>query len=112
MIIKKFSSFNESESNYAFEKLTGKLTLYRLTSHPVINLSEPGEYYVCNKESITPVLLDKKGGEIFLITVTCDANNIDPIKSKEECDTKSNLNIVAVKDDSKCDVVSATPYQS
>lgn len=111
LVIEKFSNFrlNESELN-EFRKLTGEVTLYRLTSHPVVDLSEPGEYYVCDKKSISPDLLDKKGSEMFLLTVTCNADNIDDEKSQMECDSKGNKSIVAVKDDSKCKFIGVAPY--
>lgn len=116
-VIKSFSSFNpinESEATanrYKFQSLTGDVTLFRLTSHPVVDLSEPGEYYVCDKADVNPDLLDKKGDEMFLITITTNSNNIDTNKSQQECDKLNNPSIVAIKDDSQCEVISATPFK-
>jgi hypothetical protein len=128
-LIRKFSSFksiNESEeSDYSsfdemeeaenfddckFSDLGGNVTLYRLTSHPVVDLSEPGEYYVCDKGDLDPNLLDKPGTKLYLITVTCDSSNIDASKSQKECQDKSNNSIVAVMDDTKCKFVSCVPF--
>lgn len=114
MRLKKFNTFKINESVATESKastLTGEVTLYRLTSHPVVDLSEPGEYYVCDKGDLDPNLLDKKEGtELYLITVTCDANNIDLDKSEAEVAKLENDSIVAVKDDNACKVMSVTPY--
>lgn len=116
-VIKSFGSFkvNEGAMSYKYSDLieegNGVVTLYRLTSHPVVDLSEPGEFYVCDISSVDPNLLDKKGSEMFLITVRCDASNIDGPKSEQECEKLNNPCIVAVKDDKKCEVVSAVPYK-
>ena len=47
---------------------------------------------------------------MYLITVTCGSDNIDTNKSQQECDEKGTNSIVAVKDDSKCKVVSANSW--
>ena len=70
MRLKKFNSFKINESEELMETpvetgskastLTGEVTLYRLTSHPVVDLSSPGEYYVCDTGDIDPSILDKK----------------------------------------------------
>jgi hypothetical protein len=90
----------------------GDMTLYRLTSHPVVDLSAPGEYYVKSLEDVSPEFLDEKGdGDYFLITVKCPSDNIDMEKSEEEC-AKHNCDcIVAIKDDSRCEVVSVEPHK-
>ena len=116
-VIKKFNSFKLNENieapvdtKYKYQDLTGEVTLYRLTSHPVVDLSEPGEYYVCDQADVNPDLLDRPGSEMYLITVTCGSDNIDTAKSQQECDEKGINSIVAVKDDSKCKVVSANSW--
>lgn len=114
MRLKRFNKFKINESVATESKastLTGEVTLYRLTSHPVVDLSQPGEYYVCDKGDIDPNILDKKeGSELYLITVTCDSSNIDLDKSEMEVANLRNDSIVAVKDDNKCKVISVTPY--
>jgi len=37
---------------------SGTMTLYRLTSHPVVDLSAPGEFYVSKLEDVDPDLLE------------------------------------------------------
>ena len=115
----KFNSINESsfgdtvDTNTEIKatELSGEVTLYRLTSHPVVDLSSPGEYYVCDKADVDPNLLDKsEGEELYLITVKCNSNNIDLKKSEEECTNLGNNSIVAVKDDKQCQIVSVQPY--
>lgn len=121
MRLKKFNKFKINESEELMEApvetgskastLTGEVTLYRLTSHPVVDLSSPGEYYVCDKGDIDPTILDKKeGSELYLITVTCDSSNIDLDKSELEIANLGNDSIVAVKSDNDCKVISVTPY--
>jgi hypothetical protein len=115
MIIKKFKKFSVNE-NYTStsikaDKLTGEVTLYRLTSHSVVDLSAPGEYYVCDKADVDPNLLDKKeGNELFLITVKCNADNIDLSASVKEVESHNNNSIVVVKDENSCKVVTVSPY--
>ncbi len=120
-IIKNFNKFSVNESQVETEmelsteikaeNLTGEVTLYRLTSHPVVDLSSPGEYYVCDKSDVDPKLLDNsEGNELYLITVKCNSNNIDLQKSKTEANSLGNGSIVAVKDDKQCQVVSVQPY--
>ncbi len=117
-IVKNFNSFiNEdidSESTPMECKccsLSGEITLYRLTSHPVIDLSTPGEFYVCDESAIDPDLLERKeGDELFLITVKCDASNINMEQSEKECVILENPNIIAVNNDSDCEIISVTPY--
>lgn len=114
-IIKRFDRFSINENlnviSCKASNLTGEVTLYRLTSHPVVNLSEPGEYYVCDVESINPDLLDNKDGNLFLITVKTIAENIDIERSNQECIRLGEDSIVAVKSDSACEVESVTPYK-
>lgn len=112
MKIKKLYEWvNDSESaSYEFEDLEGDITLFRLTSHSVVDLSEPGEFYVCDENDIDPDILDNKSNDLYLITVTTNSDNIDEEKSRSECDEKNNMFIVAVKDDSKCRLVSAAPF--
>lgn len=118
--LKSFSKFFESSIDVPkveceASNLRGTVTLYRLTSHPVIDLQSPGEYYVCSQESINPSLLNNFNSipkeNIHLITVTCDSSNIDLFKSQSECDKMKNPSIVTVKDSNKCEVVSVVPYE-
>ena len=115
MRLKKFNTFKINENvdapSIKASELTGEVTLYRLTSHSVVDLSQPGEYYVCDKGDVDPSILDKKGGsELYLITVTCDSSNIDLDKSEAEVAKTNNSSVVAIKDSNACEVVSVTPY--
>lgn len=115
MRLKKFNQFGINESvkdvKSKASELKGEVTLYRLTSHSVVDLEQPGEYYVCNKSEVDPDLLEKSGDELFLITVTCDSSNIDLDESEKECARLDCDCIVAVKDDKKCKVKSVEPYK-
>ena len=112
MGLKKFNDFklNEAVNVNKASKLKGKVTLYRLTSHHVVDLSRPGEYYVCDKSDVDADLLNKKGKDLYLITVTCDESNIDLDNSDKECAKLDCDCIVSVKDDEKCEIVSVVPY--
>jgi len=111
MRIKKFNNFGINESKSEASKLKGEVTLYRLTSHSVVDLSQPGEFYVSKKSDVNPDLLDKGGKDLYLITVKCDSSNIDLDESEKES-AKLNCDcIVVVKDDKKCEVISVEPYQ-
>lgn len=115
MKLKKFNSFqiNEDVDNQLEAQVaTGEQTLYRLTSHSVVDLNDPGEFYVSSEEAITPELLDNKGSEIFLIIVKTDASNIDIEASKRESESHGNKSIIVVKDSSLCSVVSLVPFKS
>ena len=90
---------------------SGYMTLYRLTSHPVVDLSAPGEFYVSKLEDVNPDLLENPGNELFLLTVECPADNVDTEKSEQECAKHNCECIVAVKDDTKCEVVKVEPYK-
>ena|ERR1035437_3294015 len=110
--IKSFKNFENKSINESCgcESMQGEINLYRLTSHPIVNLSEPGEYYVCDEDSVDPNLLDNNEGDLFLICVKTNSDNIDIEKSKIECERLGNDCIVAVKDDSLCKVESVNPY--
>ena len=111
MRIKKFNNFGINEAKSEASKLKGEVTLYRLTSHSVVDLSQPGEFYVAKKSDVNPDLLDKRGKDLYLITVKCDSSNIDLDESEKES-AKLNCDcIVVVKDDNKCEVISVEPYQ-
>ena len=116
MRLKRFNEINESVKPKAskISKVVSDghstLALYRLTSHPVLDLSEPGEYYVYVKSDINPSMLDKKGKDMFIITVNCPASNVDLDKSEMECAKHDCDSIVVVKDDKKCEVISVEPY--
>ena len=90
---------------------SGSMTLYRLTSHPVVDLSAPGEFYVSKLEDVDPDLLENPGNELFLLTVECPADNVDKEKSEQECAKHNCECIIAVKDDTKCEVVKVEPYK-
>lgn len=115
MRLKKFEQFKVNENLEAPVKsksseLTGEVTLYRLTSHPSVDMKNPGKYYVADKGDLNPDLLDDPNGDLYLITVTCDSSNIDLDESEKE---SSKLNcdcVVAVKDDKSCEVQSVEPY--
>lgn len=120
-VIKNFSKFKNINENAELvndeavaikaSELTGEVTLYRLTSHPVVDLSSPGEYYVCDKADVDPNILDKKeGSELYLLTVKTNSDNIDLQESEKEASEHGNDSIVAVKDSSKCKVISVEPY--
>lgn len=106
-MVKKFNDFSVNESKV--EK-GGEITLYRLSSHPVINLNEPGNFYVKSKSKLDPSLLKKKGGNLYTITVKCDASNINLDKSEIECAKLDNNSVVVVKDDKKCELVKIEPF--
>lgn len=113
MALKKFNSFQVNENvDVQAAPETGEITLYRLTSHSVVDLNDPGEFYVSNREAVTPELLDKKGSEMFLLIVKTDVSNIDNEASKREAESHGNDAIVVVKDSTLCSVVSVVPFQS
>ena len=91
---------------------SGTMTLYRLTSHPVVDLSAPGEFYVSKLEDVDPDLLENPGTELFLLTVECPVDNVDTEKSEQECAKHNCECIIAVKDDTKCEVVKVEPYKN
>lgn len=112
--LKKFNKFNEAIKPVASKasKYTGDITLYRLTSHSVVDLAGPGSYYVSSKSSVDPNHLDKKGSDLYLITVKCPSSNIDLDKSEKEIAKLKCPSIVVVKDDKKCDLIKVEPYKS
>jgi len=114
MKLKKFNNFlNESlegPQDTVVDTPTGEVTLYRLTSHSVVDLNDPGEFYVNSQESLDPSLLDKPGTDLFVITVTTDGSNIDTEGSEKEATKHNNESIVMVKDSTKCEVVTIVPY--
>jgi hypothetical protein len=118
MRIKGFNKFNEAVNEAKKSKIAkvvddghSKVVLYRLTSHPVLDLSQPGDYYLYVKADIDPSMLDKKGKEMFIITVSTSSSNIDLDKSEIECAKHDLDSVVVVKDDKKCEVVSVEPYK-
>lgn len=110
--MRRIKRFNENMSVACkASELTGEVTLYRLSSHSVVDLSSPGEYYVCDKADVDPSILDKKeGSELYLITVKTNSDNIDVDASESEASKLGNESIVAVKDSKKCKVLGVTPY--
>ena len=101
-----------SEAPVATTPTSGTMTLYRLTSHPVVDLSAPGEFYVSKMEDVNPEFLEnKEGNELFLITVNCPSENVDSEKTEQECAKHNCETIVAVKDDTKCEVIKVEPYK-
>ncbi len=119
MKLKRFNNFiNEDISDELISNdldtdldTDGEVTLYRLTSHPVIDLSSPGEYYVDSLDAVDPSLLNKPGSSLFLITVKCNSSNIDDDASEKESAKLGNDNIIVVKEDSTCEVISVEPYK-
>jgi hypothetical protein len=114
MKLKKFNNFKLNENLEGLQDTnmatTGEITLYRLTSHSVVDLNDPGEFYVNSPESVDPKLLDKPGQDLFLITVTTDGSNIDTEGSEKEAAKQDNEAIVMVKDSTKCEIVTIVPY--
>jgi hypothetical protein len=114
MKLKKFNNFLnenlEGPQDTVVDTPTGEVTLYRLTSHSVVDLNDPGEFYVNSPESVDPSLLDKPGQDLFLITVTTDGSNIDVEGSKAEAEKQGNDAVVMVKDSTKCEIVTVVPY--
>lgn len=62
-------------------------------------------------EDLDPKILDRSGSDLFLITVTCDQNNIDIESSESECLKHGIDTIVVVKDDSNLQIVSVEPFK-
>jgi hypothetical protein len=114
MKLKKFNNFLnenlEGPEDTVLNTPTGEVTLYRLTSHSVVDLNDPGEFYVNSPESVDPSLLDKPGQDLFLITVTTDSSNIDVEGSEKEAAKHDSDAIVMVKDSTKCEIVTIVPY--
>lgn len=116
MILKKFNDFRlnedlEGPQDINLEQPQGDVTLYRLTSHSVVDLNDPGEFYVSSQDAVDPKLLDKPGTDLFLITITTDSTNIDSEKSKQESQKLGNESVVAVKDSTKCEVINIVPFK-
>ena len=109
MKLKKFNNFKLNEDLDIVEP-TGEVTLYRLTSHSVVDLSDPGEFYVNSQQALDPSLLDKPGTDLFVITVTTDGSNIDTEGSEKEAAKHNNESVVMVKDSTKCEIVTIVPY--
>jgi len=116
MRLKKFGQFKINENvaeapvRSKAAELTGEVTLYRLTSHPTVDMENPGKYYVSDKSELNPELLDDPSGDLYLITVTCDSSNIDLDESEKESAKLDCDCVVAVKDDKSCEVLSVEPY--
>lgn len=106
----KIKRFTEAAGTSKASKLEGEVTLYRLTSHPVIDLSEPGEYYVSSKSDVDPNMLKKKGKDFYLITVKTNSSNVDVDASERECAKYNSKSVIAVKDDKKCELIKVEPY--
>ncbi len=122
MKLKRFSNFinedisdevvsNEFDTDFDTDNQSDDVTLYRLTSHSVVDLASPGEYYVDSLDAVDPSLLDKPGTSLFLITAKCNSSNIDDDASEKESAKLGNDNIIVVKDDSACEVISVEPYK-
>lgn len=115
MALKKFNQFLnenlEGSEDMAPEKPTGPVTLYRLTSHSVVDLNDPGEFYVDNLEAVDPSLLENPGQDLFLLTVTTDSSNIDEEGSKAEAEKLGNESIIMVKNSALCEVEKVEPYK-
>lgn len=104
MDIIKYNDFSVNESN------SETIKLYRLTSHAILDLNDPGEFYVKSQNDIDPKMLDKKGKDLFVITVECPSSNIDLDKSDKES-ALHNIKVYVVKDSKKCEVIKVEPYK-
>lgn len=104
----RFQGFRLTEK--AEPKPKGDKTLYRLLSHPVVDLSKPGRFYVSSKGKLDPSILKKKGDNLYVATVTCPAANVDEAASERESAKHDRSGIVVVKDDAKCQVVKVEPF--
>jgi hypothetical protein len=112
MRLKKFNNFINEDITDIYEKEVGDKILYRLTSHPVIDLASPGEYYVDTLDAVDPSLLENPSDSLFLITVKCDSSNINEEESEKESAKLGNDNVIVVKEDSACEVISVEPYKN
>lgn len=108
MRLKKFNTFKINESNNISDD---KIVLYRLTSHSVVDLNDPGEFYVAKEEDIDPSLLKSKGGDMFLLTVETESSNIDEEESEKESLVHDGKQIVVVKDSALCSVINVVPFE-
>ena len=104
MNVIKYNDFLINESSGELIKL------YRLTSHAVVDLNDPGEFYVKSQKDIDPKMLNKKSKNLFVITVECPSSNIDLDKSEKES-ALHNAKVYVVKDSKKCDVIKVEPYK-
>lgn len=99
MIIRKFNSLiKESKED---------LTLFRLVRVPegeplVINFDEPGKYYFKSKKSADPQLLKNKTGDIWVMEVTTDSNNV----------ASEDDNVIVIEDPKMAKVQSIIPFTS
>ncbi len=91
------------------ERAGGDIDLYRLVNSKV-DLASPGRFYVDSKSAVDPGILKKKGEDLFLVTVSCPASNVDEAASEAECAKHGKEAIVVVKDEKKCEVVSVEPF--
>lgn len=104
MNIVKFGSFLVNESSGV------NVTLYRLTSNSIVNLNDPGEFYVKNRKDICPEMLEKSTRELYLITVSTLESNIN-IDDSEKESALHNKSVVVVKDSKKCEIVEVVPFK-
>lgn len=113
MKLKHFSTFQKINEEFesTASKLSGEVTLYRLTSHHVVDLSDPGEFYVSSQKDINPSLLKKKGSDMYVITVKTSSSNIDIDESEKECAKHNIGSVVSVKNSENCEVVKVEPYK-
>ena len=105
MKVQRFNSFKINESDQS------EMTLYRLSSHSVIDFENPGSYYFSNREDVDPNVLDKNSNMYYLLTVKCPASNVDSDKTQAEVEKTGVDSIVAVRDEKNCKVITAEPYQ-
>lgn len=97
-------------TDFVNESNDGSVRLYRLTSHSVVDLNDPGEFYVKSKKDIDPKMLDKKGKDLFILTVDCPSSNIDLDKSDKES-ALHNCKVYVVKDSKKCEVIKVEAFK-
>jgi len=92
------------------ERSAGDLELFRLVNG-VVDLSSPGRFYVGSMPELDPGILKRRGGELFVLKVTCPASNIDEAASDAERARHGKDGILVVKDEKKCELVGVEPYQ-
>ena len=106
----RIKRFNES-----IQKVNESKTLYRLVRVPngeplVVDIESPGKFYFQNIKDIDESLLKGEKGDLHVIKVTTDDNNIDDNAS--EASTGANVTkVIVLKDPSKAEVQSIEPYK-
>ena len=110
MEVVKFTQFlKESQS------INESIDLYRLVAvgedeHLVVDTNNPGKYYFQSKNDIKKDVVSKDAKEYHVIKVTTSDSNIDKELSDQETE-KQGCVCVVLKDDSKADIESITPFK-